>query len=117
MTNEEQQRKAEHTRLMHAIGRKLAYKNIQFILEHQNDTPEQLSAYLEACAQALGHIPARVEVIGGDLIEYRFGSWERAIRSFYSGKITTAKTPPKFENRKIVQELLAQQTPAEVKET
>lgn len=116
MTNEEQQRKQEHTRRMHAIGRKLAYKNIEFILAHQNDTLEELSAYLKDCAQELGHIPARVEVIGGDLIEYRFDSWERAIRSFYSGKITTAKTPPKFENRKIVQELLAQEELLEVKE-
>lgn len=115
MTNDEQ-KKQEHTRLMHAIGRKLAYKNINFILAHQNDTLSELTAYLKACTADLGHVPAKSEVIGGDLLEYRFGTWEKALRSFYSGSIASAKTPPKFENRKIVREILSKMEPTEAKE-
>ena len=85
--------------------RVIAYKNVRFIIEHQNDTLDQLSAYLAKCMDELGHAPAKCEVIGGDYIEYRFGSWQNAIRSFYSGKMATAKNPPAFENRRIVREL------------
>lgn len=85
------------------IERVIAYKNVQFILEHQNDTLEQLSAYLQSCMEDIGHPPAPVEVIGADYIIYRFGSWQAAIRSFYAGKITNIKNPPHFRDRKIVQ--------------
>ena len=89
--------------------RTIAYQNIRFILAHQNDTLEQLTAYLAACMDALGHVPAKCEVIGGDYIEYRFDSWSNALRSFFSGKITTAKTPPPFAERQIVKDALAGQ--------
>ena len=87
------------------IERVIAYKNVQFILEHQNDTLEQLSAYLQSCMEDIGHPPAMVEVIGGEYIQYRFGSWQKAIRTFYSGKITNTKNPPPFNERKIVRDL------------
>ena len=87
------------------IERVIAYKNVQFILEHQNDTLEQLSAYLQSCMEDIGHPPAMVEVIGGEYIQYRFGSWQKAIRTFYGGKITNIKNPPHFRDRKIVQDL------------
>lgn len=64
------------------IERVIAYKNVQFILEHQNDTLEQLSAYLQSCMEDIGHPPAMVEVIGGEYIQYRFGTWTKALRSF-----------------------------------
>lgn len=84
----------------------LANKNTQFILEHQHDTLEQLSAYLQACMEDLGHPPARVEVIGGEYLEYRFGSWIKALRSVYTGKVSEhLKNPPSFANRKIVRDL------------
>ena len=76
------------------IERVIAYKNVQFIIEHQNDTLEQLSAYLQSCMEDIGHPPAMVEVIGGEYIQYRFGSWQKAIRTFYGGKITTISTSP-----------------------
>ncbi len=97
------------------IERVIAYKNVQFILEHQNDTLEQLSAYLQSCMEDIGHPPAMVEVIGGEYIQYRFGSWQKAIRTFYGGKITNIKNPPHFKNRKIVRDLyeLAQRRMAE----
>ena len=87
------------------IERVIAYKNVQFILEHQNDTLEQLSAYLQSCMEDIGHPPAMVEVIGGEYIQYRFGPWTKALRSFYSGKITNTKNPPPFKERKIVRDL------------
>ena len=40
--------------------RMIAYQNIQFILAHQNDTLEQLTAYLSACTDKLGHVPAEI---------------------------------------------------------
>ncbi len=86
----------------------IARKNTQFILDHQNDTLEQLSAYLQACMEDIGHPPARVEVIGGAFLEYRFGSWTKALRSFYSGSVSAnIKNPPPFANRKIVRDLYA----------
>lgn len=86
----------------------IARKNTQFILDHQNDTLEQLSAYLKACMDDIGHPPARVEVIGGAFLEYRFGSWTKALRSFYSGSVSAnLKNPPSFANRKIVRDLYA----------
>ena len=66
--------------------RVIAYKNVRFIIEHQNDTLDQLSAYLAKCMDELGHAPAKCEVIGGDYIEYRFDSWVNALRSFWNGK-------------------------------
>ena len=97
------------------IERVIAYKNVQFIIEHQNDTVEQLSAYLQSCMEDIGHPPAMVEVIGGEYIQYRFGSWQKAIRTFYGGKITNIKNPPHFKERKIVRDLyeLAQRRMAE----
>ena len=86
----------------------IARKNTQFILDHQNDTLEQLSAYLKACMEDIGHPPARVEVIGGDFLEYRFESWPKALRRFYSGSVSAnIKNPPPFANRKIVRDLYA----------
>ena len=86
----------------------IARKNTQFILDHQNDTLEQLSAYLKACMDDIGHPPARVEVIGGAFLEYRFGSWTKALRSVYTGKVSDClKNPPPFSNRKIVRDLCA----------
>ena len=87
------------------IERVIAYKNVQFIIEHQNDTLEQLSAYLQSCMEDIGHPPAPVEVIGADYIIYRFGTWQKAVRSFYSGKMTNTKNPPPFKERKIVRDL------------
>ena len=102
----EQQRQAYLDQINYGrIERVIAYKNVQFILEHQNDTLEQLSAYLRSCMEDIGHPPAPVEVIGADYIIYRFGAWQKAIRTFYGGKITNIKNPPHFRDRKIVQDL------------
>ena len=102
----EQQRQAYLDQINYGrIERVIAYKNVQFSLEHQNDTLEQLSAYLQSFMEDIGHPPAPVEVIGADYIIYRFGAWQKAIRTFYGGKITNIKNPPHFRDRKIVQDL------------
>lgn len=108
---EEQQRlDARKQLILRRVERIIARKNTQFILDHQNDSLEQLSAYLKACMEDIGHPPSRVEIIGGDYIEYRFGGeWYRALRTFYDGKASAnLKNPPTFENRKIVRDLCAE---------
>ena len=108
MHDEEQQRKERQAKLISAIERRIAYKNIEFIIQHQNDTKDELAAYLKACMEDIGHPPARGEVIGGDFLEYRFESWPKALRSFYSGSVSAnLKNPPPFANRKIVRDLYA----------
>lgn len=96
------------TRSFSRVKQIIARRNTEFILDHQNDSLEQLSAYLKACMEDIGHPPARVEVIGGDFLEYRFESWPKALRSFYSGSVSAnLKNPPPFANRKIVRDLYA----------
>ena len=92
--------------LLSRVKQIIARRNTEFILDHQNDSLEQLSAYLKACMDDIGHPPARVEVIGGAFLEYRFGT--KALRSFYSGSVSAnLKNPPPFANRKIVRDLYA----------
>ena len=94
--------------LLSRVKQIIARKNTEFILDHQNDSLEQLSAYLKACMDDIGHPPTRVEVIGGSFLEYRFGSWTKALRSVYTGKVSDClKNPPPFSNRKIVRDLCA----------
>lgn len=57
----------------------LSMKNVAFVLEHQNDTLDELAKYLRTCRMEFDHAPTRSEVIGGDFIEYRFGSWKKAL--------------------------------------
>lgn len=99
---------AHTSQILNRVKHIIARKNTQFILDHQHDSLEDLSKYLQACMEDIGHPPARVEIIGGDYIEYRFGSWQKALRSFYDGKAAAnLKNPPTFAKRKIVQDLCA----------
>ncbi len=78
----------------------LSKQNVAFVLEHQNDTWQELSQYLARCQAALGRAPARTEVIGGDFIELRFGSWEKALAGIGirgGGRLST----PSVENTKL----------------
>lgn len=101
----QEQREAPNQWILNRVKWIIAQKNTLFILEHQNDSLEDLSKYLHACMESIGHPPARVEVIGGDYIEYRFGTWQKALRSFYAGKMKTAQNPPQFKDRQIVRTL------------
>lgn len=54
-------------------------QNIEFILAHQHDSAEELSSYLHKCKEGLGHVPVQAEVLGGELLTLRFGSWVKAL--------------------------------------
>lgn len=109
------QQDAHTSQILNRVKHIIARKNTQFILDHQHDSLEDLSKYLQACMEDIGHPPARVEIIGGDYIEYRFGSWQKALRSFYDGKASAnLKNPPAFTKRKIVQDLCAKLEAQEV---
>lgn len=78
----------------------LSKQNVAFVLEHQNDTWQELLQYLVRCQAALGRAPARTEVIGGDFIELRFGSWGKALASIgveNGGRLPT----PDIENTRL----------------
>ena len=48
----EQQRQAYLDQIDYGrIERVIAYKNVQFIIDHQHDTREQLTAYLKSCTE------------------------------------------------------------------
>ena len=80
-----QDNRALHERKMNEAARlEISRRNIEFILEHQRDSAAELAAYLRRCqAEELGHVPAQSEVLGGDLLALRFGSWGNALA--YSG--------------------------------
>lgn len=72
-------------RMNESVRVAISRKNIEFILAHQHDSREELARYLRQCKKELGHIPAQSEVIGGDLLALRFGSWATALN--YSGYV------------------------------
>ena len=79
-----QDNRALHERKMNEAARlEISRRNIEFILEHQRDSAAELAAYLRRCQVELGHVPAQSEVLGGDLLALRFGSWGNALA--YSG--------------------------------
>lgn len=81
-----QDNRALHERRMKDRTRiALSKRNIEFILAHQHDSREELARYLRQCKKELGHVPAQSEVIGGDLLALRFGSWATALN--YSGYV------------------------------
>lgn len=51
----------------------------KFRQDHEADTNEQLLDYLRACAVCLNHSPWPGEIVGGSMIEERFGTWNRAL--------------------------------------
>ena len=52
----------------------------QFAQAHENDAEEQLLAYVRECAGKLGHSPWPREIVGGEMILARFGSWELVLQ-------------------------------------
>ena len=68
------QTSGKRERLIYAhIDRALAHKHIQFALDHQNDSLEQLAAYLRRCADEIGYLPRKCEIIGGGHALRRLG--------------------------------------------
>ena len=98
--------------LTHRTLVSLSKQNVAFVLEHQNDTWQELSQYLARCQAALGRAPARTEVIGGDFIELRFGGWGKALASIgvkNGGRIPT----PSVENTKLFRDEYERQRTAD----
>lgn len=68
---------------------------------HAEDTNEQLAMYLRRCAEALGHTPWSREIIGGNMLKKRFGSWENAVKA---ALLPLPNTPDKISGFARVQE-------------
>ena len=61
----------------------------EFARNRGSDSDEQLLCYLQFCAKLLGHTPWPREIVGGSLLEQRFGSWENALHKAKLPKPTT----------------------------
>ena len=61
------------------VNETLEAQEQDFAKNRADDSDEQLLAYLQFCAELLGHTPWPREIVGGSLIENRFGSWEKAL--------------------------------------
>ena len=91
----------------------LSKQNVAFVLEHQNDTWQGLSQYISPDVRPRWAAPpARTEVIGGDFIELRFGSWGKALASIGirgGGRLST----PSVENTKLFRDEYERQRTAD----
>ena len=76
---QEKDQKREERRQKDTAGRALVLqqqeKDQRWGLEHENDTDEQLLAYVQQAAEKLGHTPLSKEVPGATYIAKRIGSW------------------------------------------
>ena len=61
------------------VGEAINAQEQEFACNRGNDSDDQLIAYLRFCADLLGHTPWPREIVGGSMIEQRFGSWETAL--------------------------------------
>ena len=61
------------------VNEALEAQEQEFAQNRGGDSDEQLLAYLQFCTQLLGHTPWPREIVGGSMIEARFGSWETAL--------------------------------------
>ena len=61
------------------VNQALEAQEQEFARNRSGDSDEQLLDYLQFCAKALGHTPWPREIVGGSMIEARFGSWEIAL--------------------------------------
>lgn len=71
----------------------LHQKQIVFAKEHKEDSNEQLLTYVRQAAEELGFTPNAGEMIGGEYISSRFGSWDQVVHA--------AGLPPQGELRDI----------------
>lgn len=73
----------------------------RFATEHADDTDEQLTQYLRQCAAQLKHTPWPREIVGGSVVQARFGSWEAAL---CAAKLPQPCTPDKISGFPRIQE-------------
>lgn len=67
-----------------------------FCLAHSADSDGQLLRYLQESAASLGHTPWPREIVGGSLLETRFGTWENALAKAALPKPTAPDRPSGF---------------------
>ena len=79
-------------RLKERVRAAISKRNIEFTLAHQHDSIPELVRYVRQCKEELGHVPARTEIIGGEFLELRFGSWFNVLRC--SGYVNYSGTGP-----------------------
>ena len=72
-----------------------------FRQQHEADTDAQLIAYLCSCAAQLQHTPWPGEIVGGDFIKERFGTWHQALAL---AKLPTPRTANQSKTFARVQE-------------
>ncbi len=77
--------------------RQLEIDEAEFAGLHSADTDDELLAYLRGWAERLKHSPNVCEVIGGDYIAKRFGSWNKAL--VLAGLPKAPSNPPKRWHR------------------
>jgi len=75
------------------VNEALEAQEQEFSHNRGNDSDEKLLAYLQFCAQHLGHTPWLREIAGGSLIVQRFGTWEEALRK---AGLSAPATPDKI---------------------
>ena len=68
-----------------AVIRKMVQQALEaqeqdYSMKHADDSDEQLIQYIKEQSAVLGYTPRYKEIIGWQLIELRFGSWEGALR-------------------------------------
>lgn len=68
-----------------AVIRKMVQQALEeqernFIRDHASDSDEQLIIYIKEQASILCYTPRYKEIIGWQLMEQRFGSWEEALK-------------------------------------
>ena len=61
------------------VAQAIEQQEQEFAAAHSADSDKQLLTYLCQCAVALGHTPWPKEIVGGSLIEQRFGAWQNAL--------------------------------------
>ena len=74
------------------VNEALEAQEQEFAKNRGSDSDEQLLAYLQFCTQLLGHTPWPREIVGGSLIEDRFGTWQTAL---IKAKLPKPSTPDK----------------------
>jgi len=79
----------------------------EFAEQHQNDSDEELLAYIREFAQRLKYTPNMCEIIGGEYISGRFNGWNKAVR--LAGLPEPRSNPPKPFNRLIYLDELKRQ--------
>jgi len=75
------------------VNEALEAQEQEFLQNRGNDSDDALLAYLRFCASALKHTPWPREIVGGSLIERRFGTWQTAI---VKAKLPIPTTPDKL---------------------